>query len=101
MTLWLRSSLILEYQRTEVMNLSKVIFWETNYAKIDWDNKVRYVVERVLMYGTVEDWRTIQQYYGMDRTPAYCWFTFCHSCFIRWWEKPGYRRIFIPARWDF
>jgi hypothetical protein len=49
------------------MNLSQVIFWDTDYAKIDWDNKARYVIERVLMYGTVTDWRTIQQRYGMHR----------------------------------
>lgn len=49
------------------MNLSKVIFWDTDYGAIDWDNKARYVIERVLMYGTIADWRTIQQQYGMDR----------------------------------
>jgi len=30
------------------MNLSKVIFWDTDYATIDWDNKARYVIERVV-----------------------------------------------------
>lgn len=49
------------------MNLSQVIFWDTDYAKINWDDKARYVIERVLMYGTVADWRAIQQRYGMDR----------------------------------
>ncbi len=49
------------------MNLSKVIFWDTDYNRIDWVNKARYVIERVVMYGTVQDWRAIQAYYGMER----------------------------------
>lgn len=49
------------------MNLSKVIFWDTNYNQIDWENKARYVIERVVMYGTINDWRTIQAFYGMTR----------------------------------
>ena len=47
--------------------LSRVLFWETDYDKIDWDGKARYVIERVVMYGFVEDWRAIQKYYGMDK----------------------------------
>jgi len=46
---------------------SRVLFWETDYDKIDWANKARYVIERVVKFGTVEDWRFIQQYYGMER----------------------------------
>ena len=49
------------------MNLSTVLFWDTDYNQIDWDSKARYVIERVVMYGTVGDWRVIQEYYGMDR----------------------------------
>ncbi len=47
--------------------LSRVLFWETDYDKIDWDGKASYVIERVVMLGFVEDWRAIQQYYGMDK----------------------------------
>lgn len=49
------------------MNLSKVLFWDTDYQKIDWEKKARYVIGRVVMYGTIEDWRKIQQFYGMDK----------------------------------
>lgn len=47
--------------------LSRVLFWDTDYDKIDWDGKARYVIERVVAYGFMEDWRAIQKYYGMDR----------------------------------
>ncbi len=49
------------------ITLSRVLFWETDYDKIDWDNKARYVIERVVMYGFLEDWRAIQKYYGMEK----------------------------------
>ena len=49
------------------MNLSKVIFWDTQYDTINWENKARYVIERVVMYGTVEDWNAIKSFYGMNR----------------------------------
>jgi hypothetical protein len=49
------------------MNLSKVIFWDTQYDTIDWEHKARYVIERVVMYGTVEDWQSIKTFYGMNR----------------------------------
>lgn len=49
------------------MELSQVIFWDTDYDNIDWDAKSRFVMERVIMYGTIADWRAIQARYGMDR----------------------------------
>lgn len=49
------------------MNLSRGIFWDTNYDTIDWDKKVRFVIERVVMYGTLSDWKAICSKYGLDR----------------------------------
>ena len=49
------------------MNLSRVIFWDTQYDTINWENKARFVIERVVMYGTVEDWHSIKTFYGLNR----------------------------------
>ncbi len=49
------------------MNLSRVIFWDTHYETINWLNKARFVIERVVMYGTVEDWHAIKDFYGINR----------------------------------
>ncbi|MFN3380168.1 MAG: DUF6922 domain-containing protein [Runella zeae] len=49
------------------MNLSRVIFWDTDFDSIDYQKNARYVIERVAMYGKVSDWRAIQSYYGMDK----------------------------------
>ena len=49
------------------MNLSRVIFWDTNYDTIRWDEKARYVIARVVQFGSLKDWYEIKAYYGMDR----------------------------------
>ena len=48
------------------MELSKAIFWDTAYDSIDWRKNARYVIARVIMFGTIEDWKMVQSYYGMD-----------------------------------
>jgi hypothetical protein len=47
--------------------LSRVLFWDTDYDKIDWDGKARYVIERVVTRGNWSDWLAIRAYYGLDR----------------------------------
>ena len=49
------------------MNLSKYLFWDTNYNDIDWQSHARYVIERVLMRGSLEDWKQIKEYYGLQK----------------------------------
>ena len=49
------------------MELSRVLFWDTDYDKIDWDNKARYVIERVVTRGNWSDWRNVCAYYSLDR----------------------------------
>lgn len=49
------------------MQLSKVIFWDTDFEAIQWEAHARYVIERVVMYGTLDDWQAIKDFYGMER----------------------------------
>ena len=49
------------------MQLSRVIFWDTDYNTINWEKNSSYVMERVLMYGTLNDWQQIKQKYGAER----------------------------------
>jgi hypothetical protein len=61
---------ILALLKPRPMNLSRVIFWDTDYDKIDWDNKARYVIQRVVTRGNWSDWTTILEYYGLERIKA-------------------------------
>ena len=49
------------------MQLSKVLFWDVDYARIDYEQHAAFVIERVAALGKVSDWRAIQDYYGRDR----------------------------------
>ena len=51
----------------EKPQISKVIFWDTDYDQIAWDSKARFVIERVVMFGNLQDWRIIQAFYGMEK----------------------------------
>lgn len=49
------------------MQLSKVIFWDVDYDRINWAEKARFVIGRVVNYGTVADWQAIKSFYGLER----------------------------------
>ncbi len=48
------------------MNLSPVIFWDISFEKLDYEKHRAYIIEKVLMYGKISDWRAIQAYYGNE-----------------------------------
>mgnify|MGYP001319069135 CR=1 FL=1 len=49
------------------MQLTRSIFWDTRYETIDWDKNAAYVIDRVLHFGTLTDWKKILTYYGRER----------------------------------
>ena len=49
------------------MNFSSIIFWDVAPNKIDWEKRARFVIGRVVKYGTIEDWTQLKKYYGLDR----------------------------------
>ncbi|HEX5149879.1 MAG TPA: hypothetical protein VFW07_00440 [Parafilimonas sp.] len=40
------------------------IFWDVNFDALDYDNRARFVIERVFERGDVEDIRQCRRYYG-------------------------------------
>jgi hypothetical protein len=52
------------------MNLSKEIFWDTNYDAIDWDKSYQWVICRVLDRGSLKDWFQIKENYGIEKILA-------------------------------
>jgi len=43
------------------MNLSREIFWDTNYNTINWNKHRQWVICRVLEYGSLNDWKQIKK----------------------------------------
>ncbi|MDR0876601.1 MAG: hypothetical protein LBN21_00995 [Treponema sp.] len=46
--------------------ISKKIFWDIHYDKIDYDDDKRLVIERVFSFGTENDEREVFRYYGEE-----------------------------------
>jgi hypothetical protein len=50
--------------------LQRTLFWDVNPDLVDWQTHARFVVERVVTRGSLEDWREIVRYYGWERLGA-------------------------------
>ncbi|MEX2567463.1 MAG: hypothetical protein WD431_16075 [Cyclobacteriaceae bacterium] len=45
----------------------KRIFWDVDFAKLDYDVKANFVIERVFERGDVQDIRNCRRYYGDEK----------------------------------
>ena len=49
------------------MSLSSGLFWDIDPSSLDYSVDAGFIITRVLMRGTQDDWNTIKAYYGLDR----------------------------------
>ena len=49
------------------LDLPAHLFWEYDLKNFDFDKSYFIVIERVIERGTIEQWRTMQQYYGKKK----------------------------------
>jgi hypothetical protein len=47
--------------------LSSQAFWDVNMDLIDYDKHARFVVEKILDRGTLQDFKNLRQFYGDER----------------------------------
>ncbi len=47
--------------------LDKRIFWDVNFANIDYDSKYQFVIERAFDRGDIDDIRQVRRYYGDEK----------------------------------
>lgn len=50
-----------------IRSFSEYIFWDAGRDSIDLESNAPYVVQRVLEYGQIDDWRLLLSYYGMEK----------------------------------
>ncbi len=43
------------------------LFWDVRIESVDMENNAPYVVQRVLEYGKLSDWKLLLSYYGLAR----------------------------------
>lgn len=47
--------------------LSQYLFWDIDLDLFDVENNSSQLIQRVLEYGELDDWRKIRNFYGLDR----------------------------------
>lgn len=54
--------------RSDILSqFSRHLFWDADREAIDLEKNAPYVVQRVLEYGLLDDWRLLRKYYGLER----------------------------------
>lgn len=52
---------------TDVFHLPDILFWDIDPTKLDYNARARFVIGRVVMYGSLENWKAILDYYSPER----------------------------------
>ena len=55
-----------------IQRLSKFLFWDADMSNADMDEYPAFFIQRVLEYGTIDDWRLIRSYYGLEKIVEVC-----------------------------
>ncbi|RPA66577.1 hypothetical protein EF405_20035 [Cyclobacteriaceae bacterium YHN15] len=48
-------------------NLSDRLFWDVDPKSLDWEKDITLIISRVLERGSLQEWRTIEQKYGLNK----------------------------------
>ena len=55
-----------------ISQLSPSLFWDIDRNQMDVEHHSAGLIQRVLDYGTLQDWRLTRDFYGMNRIVADC-----------------------------
>ena len=55
-----------------ISQLSQYLFWDIDIDKLDVNQSAEQLIQRVLEYGTLEDWRLTRNFYGLDKVVDHC-----------------------------
>lgn len=55
-----------------ITGLSPHLFWDMDKQQLDVQLQSKQLIQRVLEYGNVADWRLVRDYYGLDRIVSDC-----------------------------
>ena len=53
-------------------SFSSNLFWDADISMMSMDASSDYIIQRVLEYGQMDDWRLINHYYGLDKIVEEC-----------------------------
>lgn len=55
-----------------IAQFTENLFWDTDTSKLDLNEYPAYVIQRVLEYGEMQDWRLINRIYGLPIIVEVC-----------------------------
>ncbi len=55
-----------------ISQFTENLFWDADLSQLSMDENATYVIQRVLEYGEMDDWRLINHYYGQNRIVEEC-----------------------------
>ena len=55
-----------------ISSLSDVLFWDIDMEQVNMDSCPSQIIQRVLEYGSLKDWKIIRAYYGLDKIVEVC-----------------------------
>ena len=58
--------------RSIAEKLSPHLFWDIDKEQFDADTHSAQLIQRVLEYGEMNDWRAVRDFYGLDRIASDC-----------------------------
>ncbi len=58
--------------REYLQQFTENLFWDVDMSQLSLDSHPSYIIQRVLEYGQMNDWRLINRYYGLDRIVEEC-----------------------------
>lgn len=59
-------------QKEYIERLSAVLFWDADISQLDMERQSAFFVQRVLEYGSWDDWKLLRSYYGLERIVSVC-----------------------------
>ena len=49
------------------LNFSRALFWDIDPKNLDIEKHSKFIIRRVLQYGSIEDWENIKKIFGLNK----------------------------------
>lgn len=63
---------IIMSQKEVLDKMSDVLFWDVDKSQTDFERYPAFIIQRVLEYGNLQDWKLLRDYYGLNRIVDTC-----------------------------
>lgn len=99
-------------QETLIASLSPYLFWDVNLGDFDTERNSIQLIQKVLEYGQLNDWKIVCDYYGLERIVHDCKLmrtldpkALSFICAISDTKKEDYRcytmRLYTQPHWSY